>query len=182
MQAYHDQEWGVPLHDDRALFELLCLEGAQAGLSWSTILKRREGYRRAFDGFVVERVAAYDGQTIERLLRDVSIVRNRSKIESAIGNARGVIEIQHAHGSFDRLVWSFVGGRPLVHAIEDASRVPSSTDESRAMSRALREWGFRFVGPTICYAYMQAAGLVNDHFVSCPARSRIIGSGSSKTH
>ena len=161
--AYHDEEWGVPSHDERHLFELLVLEGAQAGLSWSTILRKREGYRRAFAGFDVERVAAFGPHDVERLLADESIVRNRAKIESAIGNARVVVEA----GGLDGLLWSFVGGKPLVNGWRTLAELPAETDESRAMSRELKRRGFRFVGPTICYALMQSAGLVNDHTVDC---------------
>jgi DNA-3-methyladenine glycosylase I len=161
--AYHDEEWGVPSHDERHLFELLVLEGAQAGLSWSTILRKREGYRRAFADFDVERVAAFGPTDVERLLADASIVRNRSKIESAIGNARAVVET----GGLDELLWSFVGGAPRVNRFRSLSELPAETEESRAMSRELKRRGLRFVGPTICYALMQSAGLVNDHTVDC---------------
>jgi DNA-3-methyladenine glycosylase I len=161
--AYHDVEWGVPSHDERHLFELLVLEGAQAGLSWSTILRKREGYRRAFAGFDVERVAAFGPRDIERLVADASIVRNRSKIESAIGNARAVVEA----GGLDELLWSFVGGAPRLNRFRSLPELPAETEESRAMSRDLKRRGFRFVGPTICYALMQSAGLVNDHTVDC---------------
>ena len=167
MQAYHDTEWGVPLHDDRALFELLCLEGAQAGLSWSTILKRREGYRRAFAGFVIERVATFGSAEVESLLHNREIVRNWQKIEATIGNAQRVLALQREHGSFDRFIWSFVDGKPLQHAFDAPGQIPATTPESEAMSRALRARGFGFVGPTICYAFMQSAGLVNDHVRSC---------------
>jgi DNA-3-methyladenine glycosylase I len=179
MQAYHDQEWGVPLHDDRALFELLCLEGAQAGLSWSTILKRRDGYRRAFANFDIERVAGFGEREIEALLGNPEIVRNRQKVVATVGNARAVLDIQREHGSLDHFVWSFVGGRPLVHAFETPAQVPASTPESDALSRALRQRGFGFVGPTICYAFMQSAGLVNDHLSSCAAWSRINALGAA---
>jgi len=175
MQAYHDHEWGVPLHEDRALFELLCLEGAQAGLSWSTILKRRDGYRAAFANFDIERVASFGDREIEALLGNAAIVRNRQKIVATVGNARAVLDVQREHGSLDQFVWSFVGGQPLDHAFEAPAQVPASTPESEALSRALRQRGFGFVGPTICYAFMQSAGLVNDHLRSCPARQRITG-------
>jgi DNA-3-methyladenine glycosylase I len=161
--AYHDEEWGVPSHDDRHLFEMLILEGAQAGLSWSTILRKREGYRRAFAGFDAERVARFDGKAVERLMTDASIVRNRAKIEAAIANARATLEV----GSLDELVWSFVGGRPLQNSWKTIGEIPAETAESKAMSKELKRRGFRFVGPTICYAFMQAVGLVNDHTVDC---------------
>jgi DNA-3-methyladenine glycosylase I len=170
MAAYHDTEWGVPLHDDRALFELLTLEGAQAGLSWSTILQRRDGYRRAFENFEPARVAAFGESDIERLLQDRGIVRNRQKILSAITNARQVLTLQSEFGSFDRFVWGFVGGKPLDHAFTSMDQIPASTEESERMSKALRQRGFSFVGPTICYAFMQSAGLVNDHLLTCSAR------------
>jgi DNA-3-methyladenine glycosylase I len=178
MQAYHDTEWGVPLHDDRALFELLCLEGAQAGLSWSTILKRREGYRRAFAGFDIELVAAFGEVEVASLLQNREIVRNRQKIVACIGNAQRVLELQREHGSFDRFIWSFVDGTPLQHAFEAPSQIPATTAESEAMSRALRARGFGFVGPTICYAFMQSAGLVNDHLVTCVAWERVVALSS----
>lgn len=180
MLAYHDQEWGVPVHDDRALFELLTLEGAQAGLSWSTILRRRAGYRRALADFDVERVAAFDEADVARLLADPGIIRNRQKVRSTIDNARRVREVQAEFGSFDAFVWSFVDGAPLVHRIADQSELPSQTAQSVALSRALRTRGFGFVGPTICYAFMQAAGLVNEHLLSCPAWRRIEALRSSE--
>jgi DNA-3-methyladenine glycosylase I len=161
--AYHDEEWGVPSHDDRHLFELLVLEGAQAGLSWSTILRKREGYRRAFAGFDAKRVAQFGARDVERLLGDASIVRNRLKIESAIANARATIEA----GGLDELLWSLVGEAPIVNRWRTLAEIPAETAESRAMSKELKRRGFRFVGPTICYALMQAAGLVNDHVVDC---------------
>lgn len=167
MQAYHDNEWGVPLHDDDALFELLTLEGAQAGLSWSTILRRRENYRAAFAGFSIKRVAAFGPDDVERLMQDTGIVRNRQKILSAIENARKVLDIQREHGSFDTYIWSFVGGTTLRNRFQQMGQLPDQTAESQAMSRALRKRGFSFVGPTICYAFMQSAGLVNDHVVTC---------------
>jgi DNA-3-methyladenine glycosylase I len=166
--AYHDTEWGVPLHDDRALFELLILEGAQAGLSWSTILKKREGYRAAFDRFDPKRVAAYGARQTAKLLANPGIVRNRLKIAATIRNAAAFLEVQRECGSFDRYVWSFVDGHPLDgrRRIGDVPR-PTSP-ESDALSRDLQRRGFKFVGSTICYAFMQAAGLVNDHVVTCP--------------
>lgn len=164
---YHDREWGVPLHDDRALFELLILEGAQAGLSWATILRKREAYRRAFAGFDPARVARFTARDAQRLLRDPGIVRNRAKIRATIDNARAVLEVQRAHGSFARYVWTFVDGRPLQNRWRAHRQLPALTPASQAMSRELRARGFRFVGPTICYAFMQAAGLVNDHTRDC---------------
>ena len=161
--AYHDEEWGVPSHDERHLFELLVLEGAQAGLSWSTILRKREGYRRAFAGFDAQRVAGFNERDVERLLADASIVRNRAKIESAIGNARATLEL----GGLDAHLWSFVGGQPIVNSWRALAEIPAETAESQTMSKDLKRRGFRFVGPTICYAFMQATGMVNDHVVSC---------------
>jgi DNA-3-methyladenine glycosylase I len=172
---YHDEEWGVPSHDDRHLFEMLLLEGAQAGLSWVTILRKREGYRRAFDGFDARRIARYDARKVRSLLADESIVRNRSKIDSAIANARAFLDVQADFGSFDRFVWSFVGGEPIVKRRRTTREVPARTPESDAMSRVLRRRGFRFVGPTICYAFMQATGLVDDHVVTCFRASRTPG-------
>ncbi len=165
--AYHDEEWGVPERDDRALYELLTLEGAQAGLSWSTILRKREGYRRAFGGFDPATVARFDRKRIEELLQDAGIVRNRLKVESAVSNAARVLETQEELGSFAALVWSFVDGEPHVGAWKTVAEVPAETPVSKAMSKELKRRGFRFVGPTVCYAFMQAAGLVNDHVVSC---------------
>ena len=165
--AYHDEEWGVPSHDDRHLFELLILEGAQAGLSWSTILRKRDGYRRAFANFDAAEVARFDAATVERLLQDPGIVRNRLKVESAIANARAAIAVSEELGSLDSCLWSFVGGTPEQNRWRALGEIPAETPESRAMSKDLKRRGFRFVGPTICYAFMQAAGLVNDHVVSC---------------
>jgi DNA-3-methyladenine glycosylase I len=170
MRAYHDLEWGAPLHDERALFELLSLEGAQAGLSWSTILRRRDGYRAAFANFDIDRVAGFGDGDVARLLGDVAIVRNRAKILATISNARLVRELHAGGSSLEELVWSFVEGRPLDHGFTSMAELPSTTEESQRMSRDLRKRGFGFVGPTICYAFMQSAGLVNDHLVSCPAR------------
>jgi DNA-3-methyladenine glycosylase I len=164
---YHDEEWGVPLHDDDKLFELLILEGAQAGLSWSTILKRREGYRQAFDGFDPARVARYDAARRRRLLGDTRIIRNRAKVESAVRNAQAFLEVQREHGSFDAYLWRFVNGRPVQGSVTFKRPPPAETETSRALSRDLRSRGFGFVGPTICYAFMQAAGLVNDHAREC---------------
>jgi DNA-3-methyladenine glycosylase I len=170
MLAYHDLEWGVPLHDERALFELLTLEGAQAGLSWSTILNRRDGYRTAFANFEIERVAEFGDEDFERLISDAGIIRNRQKIQATITNARLVVELERAGSSLDALVWSFVDGAPIDHRFTSMAQLPAQTDESAAMSKALRKRGFGFVGPTICYAFMQSAGLVNDHLLGCPAR------------
>jgi DNA-3-methyladenine glycosylase I len=166
-RAYHDTEWGVPIRDERHLFELLVLEGAQAGLSWSTILRKREGYRRAFAGFDVAAVAAFGEVDVARLLADAGIVRNRAKVAAAIGNARVTLELHAAGTTLVEHLWSFVGGTPVVNRFETLAEIPSETDASRAMSRDLRARGFRFVGPTICYALMQSAGLVNDHETSC---------------
>jgi DNA-3-methyladenine glycosylase I len=165
--AYHDDEWGVPLHDDRRLFEMLILEGAQAGLSWITILRKRDNYRRAFDGFVAERVARYGARRIEALMRDAGIVRNRLKIEAAVRNARAFLAVRDEAGSFDRYIWQFVGGRPRRNAWKSMGQVPARTAESDAMSHDLSAHGFTFVGSTICYAFMQATGMVNDHLVTC---------------
>jgi len=166
-RAYHDTEWGLPVRDERHLFELLILEGAQAGLSWSTILRKREGYRRAFAGFEVAAVAAFGEVDVARLLADAGIVRNRAKIAAAIGNARATLELYAAGTTLVEHLWSFVGGTQVVNRFETLAEIPSETDASRAMSRDLRARGFRFVGPTICYALMQSAGLVNDHETSC---------------
>lgn len=165
--AYHDHEWGVPLHDDTRLFEMLTLEGAQAGLSWLTILRKREGYRRAFDGFDPQKVAAYTDDDIARLLADPGIVRNRLKITSTITNARAVLEIQSRHGSLDRYLWGFVNGAPLLNRWETLGDIPARTALSDTMSKELKRAGFRFVGSTICYAFMQATGMVNDHLTRC---------------
>ena len=164
---YHDTEWGVLLHDDRRIFEHLVLEGAQAGLSWLTILKKREAYRRAFDGFDPRRVARYGDERIARLLADEGIIRNRLKIRSAVTNARAFLDVQEEFGTFDRYVWQFVGGRPRQNAWRTLDEVPARTTESDAMSKDLRSRGFKFVGSTICYAHMQATGMVNDHLVDC---------------
>jgi DNA-3-methyladenine glycosylase I len=166
--AYHDTEWGVPLHDDRALFELLILEGAQAGLSWSTILAKRENYRRAFDHFDAARIARYDSRKVAALLANPGIVRNRLKIAATIANARAFLAVQREFGSFDRYLWSFVDGRPIVNRRRSPRDVPARTPLSDALSRDLQRRGFKFVGSTICYAFMQASGLVNDHLVTCP--------------
>jgi DNA-3-methyladenine glycosylase I len=165
--AYHDEEWGVPVHDDTRLFEMLTLEGAQAGLSWSTILNKREGYRRAFAGFDAAKVARFSPAKIERLLTDPSIVRNRLKVESTVNNARAVLEVQDQLGSLDAYVWTFVEGESIVNGFRSLDELPAETDESRGMSKDMKRRGFRFVGPTVCYAFMQACGLVNDHVASC---------------
>jgi DNA-3-methyladenine glycosylase I len=172
MVAYHDDEWGVPSHDDRHLFEMLTLEGAQAGLSWSTILKKRAGYREAFEAFEVERVARFTPARIERLMKNPSIVRNRAKIESTVINARAVMKIRDEVGSLDRYLWSFTRGRPIVNRWEDFRDAPATSPESDAMSKALKGRGCRFVGSTICYAFMQATGMVDDHQLDCWRRNR----------
>ncbi|HLW47193.1 MAG TPA: DNA-3-methyladenine glycosylase I [bacterium] len=167
LTAYHDTEWGTPLHDDRGLFELLVLEGAQAGLSWITVLRKRANYRAAFAGFDPDAVARFDGARRRRLLRDPGLVRNRLKIESAVANARTLLEARDAFGSFDAYVWRFVGGEPIRRVRRRPADVPAETAESRALSKDMKARGFRFVGPTICYAFMQAAGLADDHLVTC---------------
>ena len=165
--AYHDTEWGVPSRDDRHLFEMLILEGAQAGLSWSTILRKRESYRKAFAGFDPAQVARFDGRKRAALMRDPGIVRNRLKIEATVVNARQVLAVQAEHGSLSAYLWQFVGGEPVVNVWTAMGQVPAETAASRAMSKALVKRGFRFVGPTICYAFMQATGMVNDHITTC---------------
>jgi DNA-3-methyladenine glycosylase I len=165
--AYHDREWGVPQHDDRVLFEFLILEGAQAGLSWDTILKKRENYRRAFDNFDPKKIAKYDKRKIAALMADEGIVRNRLKIEATISNAKSFLVLQSEFGSFDKYVWRFVGGKPIVNRWDGLKQIPASTHESDALSKDLRKRDFRFVGTTIIYAFMQATGLVNDHLTSC---------------
>src|SRR5215831_4213152 len=165
--AYHDEEWGVPSHDERHLFELLTLEGAQAGLSWSTILHKREGYRSAFADFDADAVARFGKRDVERLLGDSRIVRNRLKVESTVNNAQRLLELRGELGSFDTYVWSFVGGAPIVGSWRTVSEIPAETAESRVLSKDLKKRGFRFVGPTVCYAFMQAAGLVDDHTLDC---------------
>jgi DNA-3-methyladenine glycosylase I len=164
---YHDEQWGVPVHDDRMLFEFLILEGAQAGLSWDTILRKRARYREVFDGFDPARVAKFDARRVKSLLMDVGIVRNRLKIAAAIGNARAFLNVQKEFGSFDAYVWRFVGGSPRLNAWKSAGQVPPLSPQSDALSKDLRKRGFKFVGTTICYAFMQAVGMVNDHLVSC---------------
>ncbi|HET9249258.1 MAG TPA: DNA-3-methyladenine glycosylase I [Actinomycetota bacterium] len=175
--AYHDEEWGVPVHDDTRLFEMLTLEGAQAGLSWSTILHKREGYRRAFAGFEIGKVARFSPAKVERLLRDPGIVRNRMKVESTVNNAALALEVQRETGSLDAFLWSFVGGEPIVGRFRRLGDIPAETAESKAMSKGLKAKGFRFVGPTVCYAFMQASGLVQDHVTTC-FRYRELGGGS----
>ncbi len=165
--AYHDQEWGVPVHDDRVLFEFLTLEGAQAGLSWETILRKRENYRRAFDNFDPKKIAKYDERRIAKLLADPGIIRNRLKLSSTVENAKAFLRIQSEFGSFDSFVWQFVGGKQLKNKWLGPGDVPSSTAESDLMSRTLKQRGFKFVGSTICYAFMQAVGMVDDHSVDC---------------
>jgi DNA-3-methyladenine glycosylase I len=166
-QSYHDQEWGVPSHDDHHLFEMLVLEGAQAGLSWSTILNKRDHYRRVFRGFDPARVARFRPQDIERLLRDPGIVRNRAKVNAAVLNAREALDVIGEFGTLDAYLWGFVGGEPIRNSWHALSEIPAETTESRALSRDLKRRGLKFVGPTICYAFMQAVGMVNDHMVSC---------------
>jgi len=176
--AYHDEEWGRPSRDERHLFEMIVLEGAQAGLSWSTILRKREGYRRAFAGFDPEVVARFDDADVARLLGDAGIVRNRLKVESTVANARAVLVLRDDGGSLVDLLWSFVGGSPLDRRAASLGDLPAETAESRAMSKELKRGGFRFIGPTVCYAFMQAAGLVNDHVVGCAAGEEIRGAGA----
>jgi len=166
-ERYHDTEWGVPVRDDRKHFEFLVLEGAQAGLSWWTILRKRENYRRAFADFDPQKIARFDARAVTRLMRDAGIVRNRQKIEAAIANARGFLEVQEEFGSFDAYVWPFVGGAPIVNRWRAQSDVPATTPESEALSKDLKQRGFKFVGSTIVYAHMQAVGMVNDHLVRC---------------
>ena len=166
-RSYHDTEWGEPLHDDRRLFEFLVLEGAQAGLSWSTILKKRDGYRKAFDHFDARKIARYTQNDISRLLANPEIIRNKLKINAAITNARAFLKVQDEFGTFDRYIWQFTGGRTIHHSWKKLSDIPANTDVSDAMSKDLRKRGFKFVGTTICYAFMQATGMVNDHMVDC---------------
>jgi DNA-3-methyladenine glycosylase I len=172
MRAYHDEEWGVPSHDDRHLFEMLTLEGAQAGLSWSTILRKREGYRRAFAGFDPAKVARFGAKDVERLLEDTGIVRNRLKVESTVNNAARVHEVQEELGSLDAYLWAFVDGRPIVNDFHTLAELPSETDLSKAISKDLKRRGFRFIGPTVIYAFMQTVGMVDDHTVDCFRRSQ----------
>lgn len=167
MVRYHDTEWGVPVHDDRILFEFLVLEGAQAGLTWQTVLNKRENYRKAFLGFDPAKIARYDKKDVRRLLRDNGIIRNRLKIEATVANAKHFLEIRNEYGSFDKYIWEFVGGRPIKHAFKSLKEIPATSREADAASKDLRKRGFRFVGPTICYAFMQAVGMVNDHTMDC---------------
>ena len=166
-QSYHDNEWGVEIHDDRTLFEFLVLEGAQAGLSWSTVLRKREGYRRAFDNFDARKISRYSQDTVSRLLTNSEIIRNRRKIEAAVTNARAFLQVRKEFGSFDSYIWRFVGGRPVQNSWRTMTDIPSSTPESDAMSKDLQKRGFKFVGTKICYAFMQAVGMVNDHLTGC---------------
>ena len=167
-EYYHDTQWGIAVHDDRLLFEMLILEGAQAGLSWLTVLKKREGYRKAFDNFEIHKVAHYTEQKQLELQSNPEIIRNKLKIRSAVTNARAVIAIQEQHGSFDTYIWSFVKGKTIKNAWQTMQQIPANTPESDVMSKSLKKAGFKFVGTTICYAYMQAVGMVNDHLVNCP--------------
>lgn len=176
---YHDREWGVPVHDDRLWFEFLTLEGAQAGLSWKTVLRKREAYREAFAGFDPARVARFTPGRIEKLLGNPGIIRNRAKIEAAVSNAREFLRVQDGMGSFDAYMWGFVGGKPILHEIRRLEDYRATSPESDAMSADMRKRGFRFVGPTICYAHMQATGLVNDHVVGCFRRGEIVLSHSA---
>src|SRR5216117_4155474 len=171
--AYHDKEWGVPVHDDRVLFEFLILEGAQAGLSWSTILTKRENYRRAFDDFDARKIAKYDARKVKKLLADPGIVRNRLKVAAAVQNAKAFLAVQSEFGSFDAYLWQFGGGRPIQNYRHSLKEIPARTSESDAMSKDLLRRGFKFVGPTICYAFMQAVGMVNDHTVDCFRHAQI---------
>lgn len=166
-QDYHDNVWGVPVHDDTTLFEFLLLEGAQAGLSWITVLRKRENYRAAFDGFDATKIARYTDKRVEKLLQNPGIIRNRLKVQSAVSNARAFLEVQAQFGSFDRYMWDFVDGRPIINHFESMKDVPASTPIAEALSKDLKKRGFRFVGPTIVYAHMQATGMVNDHLVGC---------------
>lgn len=175
--AYHDTEWGVPVHDDQRLFEFLILEGAQAGLSWITVLRKRDNYRKAFSGFDPIKVARFDEARRERLMQNEGIIRNRLKIESAVTNAKAFLKVQKEFGSFDAYIWSFVGGKPLINARASLKDVPASTRESDAMSKDLKKRGFKFVGSTICYAFMQACGLVNDHVADCYLAPKAAGQG-----
>lgn len=178
LALYHDTEWGVPIHDDRVLFESLTLEGAQAGLSWRTVLQRREGYRRAFAGFDPAVVARFDAANVNELVADAGIIRHRGKIEATVSNAKAFLRVQAEFGSFDAYIWRFVGGEPIVNAWTSMAEVPAKTPESDAMSKDLKRRGFKFVGSTICYAFMQAVGMVNDHTVDC-FRHNQVGKGVS---
>ncbi len=180
MICYHDTEWGMPLHDDRKLFEFLVLDAFQAGLSWAIVLKKREGFRKAFDSFDAHKVARYDARKVKALLADAGIIRNRMKIEATIANARAFLAVQREFGSFDRYIWQFTGGRAKKNRWRTLKQLPARSPESDAMSKALKERGFRFVGSTICYAFMQAAGMVNDHLVGCFRHSQVQRAGSRK--
>ncbi|MHC4259251.1 MAG: DNA-3-methyladenine glycosylase I [Planctomycetota bacterium] len=180
MQAYHDTEWGVPLHDDRKLFEFIVLDGAQAGLSWLTVLKKRENYRKAFDGFDPVKTARYSEKKIERLLQDPGIIRNRLKVKSAVQNAKAFLKVQKEFGSFDAYIWQFVNHKPIQNRFKKLSDLPAKTAESDAMSKDMKKRGFNFVGSTICYAFMQAAGMVNDHCVHCFRYKPIAAMGRKK--
>ncbi|HTS19380.1 MAG TPA: DNA-3-methyladenine glycosylase I [Verrucomicrobiae bacterium] len=180
MTQYHDTEWGLPLHDDRKLFEFLVLDAAQAGLSWQTVLLKRENYRRAFDNFDAEKVARYSAKHIEKLLLDPGIVRNRLKVNSAVTNAQAFLKVRDEFGSFDRYIWQFVGGKPLVNRLQSLKNIPATSKESEAMSKDMKRRGFTFCGSTICYAFMQAAGLVNDHLVACFRHGEVLETTSRK--
>lgn len=172
-REYHDTEWGVPLFNDAALFELLVLEGAQAGLSWSTVLKKREHYRRVFDSFSAEKIALYDSEKVAALLADPGIIRNRAKVAATIQNAKAYLKIKETDQTFSDFLWHFVGGTPIQNRRRSMSKIPAETLQSKAMSKALLQAGFKFVGPTICYAFMQAAGMVNDHLIFCPRHAEV---------
>lgn len=177
-KRYHDTEWGVPIHDDRLLFEFLVLEGAQAGLSWATVLNKRDRYREVFDAFDPQTVARYTPRKVERLLADPGIIRNRLKVESAVTNARAFLAVQGSHGSFDAFLWDFVDGQPVQNAWRRTEEVPVTTSVAESLSKALKRRGFRFVGPTICYAFMQATGMVNDHLAGCFRHAELQGAGA----
>lgn len=179
-QSYHDKEWGVAIHDDRGLFEFLILEGAQAGLSWSTILKKREGYKKAFDNFDVQKISKYSEDDVARLFVNSEIIRNKRKITAIIANAKAFLQVQEEFGSFDRYIWQFVRGKPIQNSWAKMTDIPSSTPESETMSKDLQQRGFKFVGPTICYAFMQAVGMVNDHIVGCFRHEEIKNRGEPK--
>ena len=180
MTRYHDEEWGVPIHDDRALFEFLCLEGAQAGLSWETVLKKRDNYRAAFENFEPGAVSAFNQRRIERLLGDAGLIRNRLKMASAVANARCLLKLQTEFGSFDAYIWRFVDGRQVVNTWQAMKQIPAHTEQSDAMSKDLRKRGFNFVGTTICYAFMQAVGMVNDHLTGCFRYGQLRGARSRR--
>ncbi|MEE9319668.1 MAG: DNA-3-methyladenine glycosylase I [Granulosicoccus sp.] len=171
---HHDTEWGVPVHDDRLLFEMLILEGAQSGLSWATILQKRSGYQKAFDNFDAKKISKYSEKRIEKLLQNPGIVRNKLKVNATVVNAKRFLEVQKEQGSFDKYIWSFVGGKPINNKWKKLSDVPSSSPESLSMSKGLKKDGFKFIGPTTCYAYMQAVGMVNDHVISCFRYAEVI--------